>query len=190
VVYLTDGAASHPGSAMWPRPRLAQARRQEALAALAALGVSPAQVKFLDWPDAAPFDPAGPEYGASLAELALWFEAFAPRSLWAPWRGEAHCDHEAASALADDLQRSHAPCLRRLDYLVWGWAEETLVRSHGATRVLRLPCAASTPQRRRALACHRTQRTDLIRDAEAAFLIPETVAALVDRPSEIFLEHA
>jgi hypothetical protein len=44
-------------------------------------------------------------------------------------------------------------------------------------------------RRRLALACHRTQTSDLIADAEEAFLIPPDLAALTDRNAEIFIER-
>ena len=86
VAYLTDGAASHLGSPTWPRARLARARRREALAALAVLGVPQAQVQFLDWPDAHPFAADSADYRRSMAQLTAWMARVRPASVWAPWR--------------------------------------------------------------------------------------------------------
>ena len=76
-----------------------------------------------------------------------------------------------------------------MDYMVWGWADDAVVKPRRGEQVWSLPCAAFTPQRARALACHRTQTSDLITDAEEAFLIPPDLAALVHRPTEIFIER-
>jgi LmbE family N-acetylglucosaminyl deacetylase len=187
VVYLTDGSASHRNSALWSPSRLTQTRQEEALAALAVLGVEAHHACFMNWPDSAPFDLGTPEYQAACERLSAWFKTFNPRSLWAPRRGEGHCDHEAANALADDLCRRAG--LRRMDYMVWGWADDAVATAHEGERVWRLHCGSFAEQRRHALACHRTQMTHLISDAEDAFIIPDDLAALVDRPAEIFLER-
>jgi LmbE family N-acetylglucosaminyl deacetylase len=189
VVYLTDGSASHRQSALWPPSRLAQARRAEALAALSVLGVQAARTLFLDWPDAAPHCRDEGEYGATLDRLSAWLDAFGPKSLWAPRAGETHCDHAAATDLADDLATRRPVGLRRLDYMVWGWADDAVAARRRGERVWRLPCADLALRRRRALACHRTQTTDLIADSQEAFLIPPDLAALTDRSAEIFIER-
>jgi len=187
VVFLTDGSASHVDSPTWPAVRLAQVRQGEALAALAVLGLSEGDVYFMGWPDAAPLDPAGEGYAKSIAALSGWIDGFAPKSLWAPRAGEPHCDHEAATALADHIAQSR-PGVRRLQYLVWAWADATLARAMPGEQAWRLLCVGTSDLRRRALACHATQTTGLIDDARQAFLIPADLAAVVDRPSEIFIE--
>jgi LmbE family N-acetylglucosaminyl deacetylase len=189
VAFLTDGAASHRGSAAWPPVRLARIRKAEALSALAILGVPASDVLFLNWPDAAPWPQGSDGFRQGLERLSAWLGTFQPKSLWAPWRGERHCDHQAASLLADALVRARRPRLRRFDYMVWGWAEDDLAETHGADVVWRLSCARFAARRRRALARHATQTTDLIDDAEQAFLIPPDLAALVERPFDIFLER-
>jgi LmbE family N-acetylglucosaminyl deacetylase len=188
VVYLTDGSASHRNSALWPPSRLAKTRRAEGLAALSVLGVYAERTLFLDWPDAAPHRRGEGEYAATLDRLSAWLDAFGPKSLWAPRAGEPHCDHAAATDLADDLADHRPGDLRRLDYMVWGWADDAVAVRRRGERVWRLPCADWALQRRRALACHRSQTTDLITDARDAFLIPHDLAALTDRPVEIFIE--
>ncbi len=189
VIFLTDGSASHRNSPLWPPDRLARTRRSEALAALAVLGVEPQQVIFMDWPDAAPLSPTTADYEFDLKRLSAWCDTFSPNSIWAPRRGESHCDHEAASGVADALALRRPNGLRRLDYMVWGWKDEAVAVARDRERVWRLDCAAFAPLRQRALACHRTQTTDLIFDAEEAFLIPQELAALTSRPTEIFIER-
>ena len=188
VVYLTDGSASHRNAAGWSPSRLARVRRSEALAALSVLGVDAGQTLFMDWPDAAPHRPGDDQYVASFDQLSVWLDTFGPKSLWAPRAGESHCDHAAARDLAGDLARRR-PGLRQIDYMVWGWADDTVAACRGNERVWRLPCAAFADQRRRALACHRTQTTPLIAGAEDAFLIPDDLAALTERSAEIFIER-
>jgi LmbE family N-acetylglucosaminyl deacetylase len=188
VAYLTDGAASHEGSRAWPPQRLAERRRREAIAALDILGVDETDILFLDWADAAPLAAGDEAYVRSLDGLARWAAAFAPRSLWSTWRGEAHCDHAAAAALADDLLRRLPGPPARMEYLVWGWQEARLAAEAG--RAWGLDCRQTIAARQQALACHQTQTTGLIDDAPGAFRIPPRLAALTGRPTEIFLGAA
>lgn len=188
VAFLTDGSASHTGSPTWPPQRLADARRREATRALALLGVPKSDMLFLGWSDAQPHAADGPDYGATLRRLTRWADGFAPRSLWSPWLGERHCDHAAAAHVAADLARRLSPKPVRMDYLVWGWTEASLARAGGVAWAL--DCPQTTSARRRALACHRTQMTALITDAEAGFRIPPRLAALTERPTEVYLERS
>ena len=186
VAFLTDGSASHEGSPTWPPARLAATRRGEALAALAVLGVGPEDCLFLDWSDASPLAHDDPAYARTLDRLAGWAAGFAPRSLWSSWREEAHCDHVAASELAADLVGRLPSITACMEFLVWGWKARR-ARFDGKA-VWSLACADTVARRREALACHRTQMTDLIDDARTAFRIPPALAALTDRPVEIYLE--
>jgi LmbE family N-acetylglucosaminyl deacetylase len=188
VAYLTDGSASHPGSAAWPRARLARIREREALGALAVLGVPRADVLFLRWRDAAPFAPGSAGYARTLKRLSTWASSFAPRSVWSPWAGEAHCDHAAANGIARDLETSLEPRPLFMTYLVWGWARRDLADHHGAARVWRLACGGTVPRRIHALSRHRTQMASGTGDAPRGFRIPPKLAALARRPSEIHLE--
>jgi LmbE family N-acetylglucosaminyl deacetylase len=187
VAFVTDGAASHRGSQTWPPERLAAARRREALRALATLGVPSRDVRFLGWPDGAPLAEGAPDYQRTLVELQSWARSRPPRSLWATWPKEPHCDHEAAAELADALAARLPVRPRRLDYLVWGWTRPELVQA-APERRWALDCPGQGPRRRRALACHRTQTSGLIADADQAFRLPASVAALAGRRTEIFLE--
>lgn len=186
VAYLTDGAGSHLGSPTWPAPRLARTRQGEALQALAVLGLPRRDVMFLGWPDSAPLTAGHPGYEHALATVAGWSRGRAPRSVWSTWRGEPHCDHEAAARLADDLAARLPGRPRRLDYLVWGWTCGALMDDEA--RAWSLDCPRTVPIRRRALARHRTQTSGLIDDAVEAFRVPAQIAALASRPGEIFLE--
>jgi LmbE family N-acetylglucosaminyl deacetylase len=188
VAYLTDGAASHVGSPSWSADRLARARRWEAIDALALLGVPSRDIWFMDWPDANPLQAQDARYARSLARLAQWARGFSPRSLWTPWPGERHCDHAAAARVAVDLTKRLEVRPIGMDYLVWGWTESGLAQA--PEKVWALDCPQTVDTRRRALACHRTQTANLITDARTHFQIPPKLAALTERPTEVYLERA
>jgi LmbE family N-acetylglucosaminyl deacetylase len=186
VAYLTDGSASHLGSPTWPAQRIASVRRAEARRALGVLGVPPRDIRFLGWPDSVPARPGTATHDAAAAALARWVRPRPPRSIWSSWRREPHCDHEAAADLADTVAARTPGSVRRLDFLVWGWTRPDLAAE--TKTVWALDCPGTIARRRRALACHRTQTTALIGDADEAFRIPPEIAALVSRPAEIYLE--
>ena len=187
VAYLTDGSASHRGSPSWSPGRIAEVRGAEASAALAILGVPENDILFLGWRDARPFTIGSPEFEDTVARLAHWTAADPPGSLWSTWRGEAHCDHLAAADVAHRLLDVLSPRPAAFSYLVWGWAEEALEQQ---VNLRSLECRDTIDARRRALACHVTQTTTLIDDASDGFVIPPSIRALADRPSEMFLELA
>jgi LmbE family N-acetylglucosaminyl deacetylase len=186
VAYLTDGAASHPGSRAWPRGRLAAERRDEALEALRVLGVPGDDVIFLGWPDAAPYGPQDRPYAETLSALVDVINDAGIRSLWAPWSRESHGDHVAAARLAEAAARMTGVIV--MSYLVWGWENPRLDREIKSDTVWTLDCPRTIPRRRRALACHRTQTTAMITDADPGFRIPPQLAALAERPAEVFLQ--
>ncbi len=179
VAFLTDGGASHRGSPTWPTTRLVAARREEARAAVRALGGG--EPIFLDWPDARPASAGGEVWRATLDQLGEL--SAGPRAVFAPWPFEAHCDHEAAAGLGAALAARLGA--RLFFFLVWGWSDPRVL---SAENVRRLDCPETVAVRRRALACHVTQTTGLIDDAEDGFGIPEALAAVVERPAEIYLE--
>jgi hypothetical protein len=56
-------------------------------------------------------------------------------------------------------------------------------------RGLRLDAKRHLPAKRRAVAAHRSQTTDLIADDPAGFRLPPEALALAFRPFELFLEE-
>lgn len=190
VAYLTDGEGSHTGSPSWPPERIAERRRQEALNALYILGVPQDDVLFLGWPDAAPHPRGRDDYATSLRSLTAWADAFSAWSVWAPWRAEQHCDHVAANVLAADLVAGLNRDVVSMEYLVWGWADPDLAHRHGAEGVWGLMCVDEIERRRQALSCHQTQMLEIIEDATRTFRIPPELAALAERPVEIFLKRS
>lgn len=114
LISVTDGTASHPGSALWPAQRLATARAQESANALQRLGV-PAD---LDWLR------GGFEDGAVAAHEAA-LQAFLQKHLlstdvvFSTWRGDGHSDHEAVGrACANACAAVGAQCV---EVPIWAW---------------------------------------------------------------------
>ena len=185
VAILTDGAGSHPNSRLYPAPRLAALREQEARAAIAALGLQPHQLSFLGLPDtASPMH--GPAFDAALATLAR----IPARTVLAPWQHDPHCDHLSAHRLATALARQHR--LAHWSYPVWGLTlpPETPLPGPVPTG-FRLDVAAHLDAKRAAIAAHRSQYAALIPDDPGGFQLPKDFLARFDHPTEPYLElHA
>jgi LmbE family N-acetylglucosaminyl deacetylase len=187
VVYLTDGAASHPDSPTWPRQRLAARRRREARAALADLmgPRAPAPV-FLDWPDAEPLREGDEGFDRSAQRLAGLMRRDRLCAIATTWAHEPHCDHAAAAALARAAARRAGPQVQLYVYLVWGWGRPEAAGLAGDRALVLTPRARHRWARRRALSRHRTQLGAVITDSVDAFRLPASMAQTVPGPQLLF----
>jgi LmbE family N-acetylglucosaminyl deacetylase len=170
VLILTDGAASHPGSRLFPPDKLAALREQEAARAVGILGLPSGRLQFLREPDgAAPH--AGPAFHAVVRRVADCAKAFACSSILAPWRFDPHCDHAAAALIAAAAARLVG--IRFAAYPVWGWTLPD-VQPVALTAVdgWRLDVAPHLDRKRRAIAAHASQQGALIDDAPSGFCLP------------------
>lgn len=179
IVAVTDGEASHPGSA-WTGAHLAARRRAESSAALARLGVTDPTVHRLSVPDGGVAD-----YERELAAALRWL---LDPSTWcvATWRRDGHPDHDATGRAAADASWSAGA--RLLEYPIWAW--------HWATPTDGLPldraaCLAldSVTQRakRRAIAEFVSQIRPLGDEPADRVVLPPAVRARFERPFETFL---
>ena len=166
--------------------RLAELRRSEAKAAVAALGLSEDRVEFLGWPDGRSptngkmFEDAG----CRLADLA---NKRGVGAICTTWLHDPHHDHRAACLLGQAIAEKIGA--RLLCYPIWGWtvppqAWLPATRVHGG----RLDIARHLAAKRRAIACHRSQTSDLIPDDPSGFRLSPEVLALFEQPFEVFSE--
>ena len=170
VAYLTDGAASHPGSRAWPPARLTRRRREEARRALHALGVHTAPV-FLGLPDGGSWSVPPDAMASAAARLTTLCRRARPGLLVTTWRREPHGDHRTAYALA---RQAADECDARLgEFLVWtgrlgtpGDAPRT-----GEACPVTLDVRAALASRRRALAAHESQLGRLVADDPDGFVL-------------------
>ena len=185
VLVVTDGTRSHPGSAAYPAPRLRALREAEARAACDALG---AEVAFLRHPDCglpAPETAAFPRAARDLAARLADAD-----TVLVPWRRDPHCDHEATWHLARAAVAQLGRTVRWIEYPVWAWTRvgQPEAPRAGEARAWRLDVSAALPRKRRAVAAHRSQTTDLIGDDPDGFCLSPEMLATFDRPYELFLE--
>ena len=185
VAVLTDGTGSHPASSSHPPVRLRAVREAEARAAVAILGLPPDRLHFLGLRDtAAPAEGAAVEAAASrLAELARMTGCDA---VLASWEHDPHCDHLAAARIA--ARAAAFGGLTHLSYPVWGWTlPDDAALAGSGPRGWRLDVSAHLDRKRRAIAAHASQYTDLIADDPAGFRLPAALLAAFEVPYEVFL---
>jgi len=184
VVCVTDGAASHPGSRSHPAPVLADLRRAELALAVEALGGAASDVTWLGFPDA----------GTHLvdrqvltAAIGAAVDAVQPGVLLAPSPLDPHCDHEATADAARQVAAAR-PGLAFCYYPVW---------SAWVARPGRTPAPATTravardhrhrDAKRAAIAAHRSQTGEVVRDDPGGFVMPEGFADwFAERPETYF----
>lgn len=154
VVFLTDGAASHPTVDTGARARLSGLRRDEAAAALGLLcGNEAVAIDHLCWPDAHPFAAGSAEFEDTVARLVSICSERGVTALAVTADHEPHCDHAAASRVAAAV--ANVLGIDIFDYLVWGEGDPPDCRT-----VLITP-AVPASVRAQALAAHASQLTDI-----------------------------
>jgi LmbE family N-acetylglucosaminyl deacetylase len=185
VVCVTDGAASHPGSALYPPARLTSLREIEMRAACQLLGLQDDNIHFLRRPDAQ-LASSGPEFDQACAAIANLARERGITTIFATWRHDPHCDHEAVAAMAAHI--SHSARIQIKYYPVWGWLlpDDTALTT-GAPDGARLDITAHMNAKRQAIAAHASQYTDLIKDSPDGFRLPPALLAVFDNPYEVFI---
>ena len=174
VAVVSDGAASHPASAQWPRERLIAERRRESRRALRRLGLGANAVSFLDLPD------GSLAAAAALCRRTLRGEiARLPQLdlIVGPDPDDAHPDHRAVAAA---IAGCRGPA-RRLAYRVWPHDG----RGQGATRSVRV--AGGWLAKRSLIGAYRTQ-LGAIRDDPGGFAIARHELAAFAHPIEYYRE--
>lgn len=122
VVFLTDGAASHGDGV--DRRRLSELRREEADAALSALGLDPDRVVHGDLADGA----LGSELDAAVEIVAAALARVEPRHVFVPHWGDGHPDHAAATAATVAAIEAAGSDVDLYEYPVWHWQQWPWVR--------------------------------------------------------------
>lgn len=181
LVVATNGEASHPSSPSWTPERLAARRRRELLDAVGAVAPD-AEVRFLDLPDGR-LRAHADELRVALSALGVGTGAL----VVAPWRSDAHGDHETAGTIAAAVALEAGA--RLLEYPVWMW--------HWAT-----PDAPEVPWRRlvrleltdderaakaRAISAHMSQNAPLSPAPGDELMLTSRFHEYFARPFEVFV---
>lgn len=115
MISVTDGEASHPDSRHWSKQRLREQRPQESRDALQRLGLD---VDAIGWQRLGLKDSAVARDETVLVNQLCQLLTPTDRLL-TTWRGDGHCDHEAAGrACAEAAQECR---VQLLEVPVWAW---------------------------------------------------------------------
>lgn len=158
IIYLTDGAGSHPNHPQLSPSNLAILRRAEATQAMQGLHVEATDLKFLDAPDGTLAHLSAADFEALARQLAASFTASAPTELFLPCRDDGSSEHAATHQIAQRaLELTHLRP-RIFEYPIWArWSSQRLLRPLWTGRVWRLKSPPSNAPKRTVLACYRSQ---------------------------------
>lgn len=176
VVIVSDGAASHPSSATWPRERLIRERRRETRRAMRRIGLTPRDITYLGLPDGGlseVSDTVRQRIAACTRRIPK------PSLIVGPMQDDAHPDHRVVAA---GLAACRISGGRRLGYAVW----PAVRRQALGSAMLRLT-SAEQRAKRQAILSYRTQ-TGLITDDPSGFAMTSAHILAFSRPSETFRE--
>lgn len=194
VVFVSDGAMSHPNSRRYDRRARVALREAEALAACAVLGVPNDRVYFFRYPDTAVPRVHQPGFEAAVARTRQLLVDLAPSHLLVSWRRDPHGDHRASWEICQAAYALLPPDARPtwVEYPIWMWnsdREEDLPRP-GEVIAWRLDVSEVLRTKERAVRCHVSQLTDLIDDDPAGFTLSKKMLAHFQRPTELYFERA
>lgn len=172
ILVVSDGAASHPGSAVWPRPRLVRERQRETRRAMRRIGVGAGAISFLGLPDGR----LG-EHAAAVRRAMARTVRRLPKPLLAlaPLRDDAHPDHRVVAA-----GTRAGPGIAWWRYPVWPAGQKW----RGA-RALPLT-AQERLAKRHAVRSYRTQ-AGWIKDDPQGFAMTRQQIAAFSGPQEVFV---
>jgi LmbE family N-acetylglucosaminyl deacetylase len=182
VVFLTDGAASHPGSASYPPARLAATREAEALAALQHLGLPSERSMFLRFADSK-MPRGGKKFDAAVRAVVGLCSG--ETIVIGPWREDPHCDHEAGAAFAQAVAAGAGTAL--WSYPIWGWLRDPSQKlAPQRLAGFRLDISTFHAAKQRAIAAHASQSGEMIKDSLNGFRLPPVLLSICARHYEVF----
>jgi LmbE family N-acetylglucosaminyl deacetylase len=179
IVAVTDGEASHPGSATWTRARLQEVRPDETMAALAALGLDEVPVTRLELPDGSVAS-REPDLARALAALITPGDL-----LLTTWRHDGHPDHEATARACVTAASGCGAAL--VEAPIWGWhwsrPGDTAMPFNSARRLMLDD--ATLARKRAALDCFESQLVSDAASGHDAILTRNTLERLLN-PFEMY----
>ncbi|MDU9394088.1 PIG-L family deacetylase [Pseudomonas sp. zfem002] len=178
LISVTDGEASHPGSAQWSEHRLRRQRPLESRHALQRLGLD---VQALAWQRLALKDSAVARDEAFLVNhLSQLLQA--DDQLLCTWRGDGHSDHEAVGRACARAAQGKGVALLEVPVWAWSWAAAEDPRLPWP-RACKVRLDAEVLQRKQqATAAHVSQ---LAADGERPPVLPAATLECLMQPFEL-----
>lgn len=186
VLFLTDGEASHPGSAVVPALQLGQIRMREAVDAAAQLGISSNSLSFLHLPDGSLPGMTDAGFAKLVEQVRTVLAKLGPCVVSVTAPTDPHGDHQKAYELAARAASELANCCV-LAYPVWSWvmpAGRAVVEPKG----YRVELGDLRAKKAGAIAAHASQHGRVVPDSSAAFVLPRLLLERLDQGFEVYLE--
>jgi LmbE family N-acetylglucosaminyl deacetylase len=172
-------------SRAYPAPHLRVLREREALRAVTILGVPANHLIFLHLRDTAT-PKFGPEFDSTVGTIEYLMCRHGTDVLCAPWLYDPHGDHEAAQLIARAAATRTGAMV--LSYPVWSWLLEDDTQLPAAPiEGWRLNIRNHLDLKRRAIAAHASQYSDLIVDDPSGFRLRAELLSVFDSPYEVFI---
>jgi LmbE family N-acetylglucosaminyl deacetylase len=188
VVVLSDGTGSHPASKLYPWDRLRELRESEAREAATELGLDPSNLLFLQLPDRF-VSSEGNEADNAASRIVACAKQSGASALFVTWRHDPHSDHQAAYRIARKAQQRLAG-VELYEYSIWGANLPPDAPVTAPRDGFRLRVEQHLVKKKRAIAAHRSQTTQLIADDPTGFCFSETDLARFTSPYEAFSKGA
>ena len=159
VVYLTDGAGSHPAHPVLTPEKLAAQRRHEARAALATLGLDQVPFTFLGVRDGTLDRLAEPERARLIAGLRAVLAQERPGEILLPCRADGSSEHEAAFRHVGAALSGSGLAPQLVEFPVWAWRDPRRLwrPAWGSRHVGRCEFPDLLAAKLRAIRAHRSQ---------------------------------
>jgi LmbE family N-acetylglucosaminyl deacetylase len=131
IVFMTDGAASNPR--LSSRAEMRMTRHGEALEAVEVLGLEPAHVSWLDFPDGE----LGLWHAEAVGRVSGLLQLHRPEQLFLPYARGEHSDHVATHAIVHEAIGRVGLAATLLEYPVWSWRHWPATGRSGSWRTVR-----------------------------------------------------
>ncbi len=186
VVFLTDGAASHPGHPLVPPAAVAAIRLQEARGVLAILGVDSQAIHFFNESDGTLDRLPSATRESLVTRIAALLSRLQPAEIFLPCNADGSSEHEAAFSFVAEAVARTGTAAAMWEYPVWLWWNPLtlLARLVHTTGRCRAATEDFLPIKRRALAHYRSQLEPLPPQSQPA--LPRDLLRLIDTDAEYF----
>lgn len=186
VLFLTNGEASHPGSAIYPPERLSAIRQKEAVNACAALGMKADSLNFLRYTDSGLSSLQTTSNAILVDAVACWIKRSPRSAVFVTADTDPHSDHVTAFYIAKAATALCADC-SLFAYPVWTWVRTENASGQGI-RGVRMDIAPFLSAKRAAIACYASQFGNLIVDSDKPFVLPERLLTRMNQDYEVALD--
>lgn len=186
VLFITDGEQSHPGSLIYPPPRLGRLRQSEAREAGLALGLMPDALTFMSMPDAGMASLDETQRQTLFSRVRDWVALSEQAAVCIPARSDTHGDHIATHDLVKAALKDCSR-VRLFAYPVWTWLADA-VSSPPALSGRRVDTSPYRRLKQKAIAAHRSQHGLVVHDATEPFVLPRALLEAAELSYEVLFD--